>query len=62
MMSLRRKIADKSTAEIRQLTKGDLEEPITAQDFVDAFKRCNKSVSSTDTTAFDAWIKEFGSF
>lgn len=62
MMSLRRKIADKSTDQIRQLTKNDLEEPITAQDFVDALKRCNKSVSLTDMAAYDAWMKEFGSF
>ena len=61
MMSLRRKIADKSTDQIRQLRKEDLEEPITAADFADAIKRCKASVSIADTIAYDNWIKEFGS-
>lgn len=62
MMSLRRKIAGKSTDQIRQLTKADLEEPITSQDFLDAVKRCRTSVSSTDLSAYENWMKEFGSF
>lgn len=62
MMSLRRKIAGKSTEQIRQLTKADLEEPITTQDFQDAIKRCRTSVSSSDMIAYENWIKEFGSF
>lgn len=62
MMSLRRKIAGKSTDQIRQLTKSDLDEPITTQDFSDAVKRCKTSVSSTDMAAYDNWMKEFGSF
>lgn len=61
MMSLRRKIADKSTDQIRQLRKEDLEEPITVQDFADAIKRCKASVSAQDTAAYDNWIREFGS-
>ena len=61
MMSLRRKIAGKSTDEIRQLTKEDLEEPITSQDFHDAIKRCKTSVSTADMSAYDNWMKEFGS-
>ncbi|KAK4029930.1 katanin p60 ATPase-containing subunit A-like 1 [Daphnia magna] len=62
MMSLRRKIAGKSTEQIRQLTKTDLDEPITSQDFFDAVKRCKTSVSNTDMAAYDNWMKEFGSF
>jgi katanin p60 ATPase-containing subunit A1 len=62
MMSLRRKIAGKSTEQIRQLTKDDLDEPITSQDFFDAVKRCKTSVSSTDMAAYENWMKEFGSF
>lgn len=62
MMSLRRKIAGKSTEEIRQLTKEDLEEPITGQDFIDAIKRCKTSVSTSDINAYESWMKEFGSF
>lgn len=62
MMSLRRKIAGKSTEQIRQLTKADLEEPITSQDFLDAVKRCRTSVSSTDMAAYENWMKEFGSY
>ena len=62
MMSLRRKIAGKSTEEIRQLTKEDLEEPITSQDFHDAIKRCKTSVSSSDINAYETWMKEFGSY
>ena len=62
MMSLRRKIADKSTDEIQKLTKEDLEEPITSQDFQDAIKRCKTSVSPSDISAYDTWMKEFGSY
>lgn len=62
MMSLRRKIADKSTDQIRQLKKEDLEEPITAADFAEATKRCKSSVSAQDMAAYDAWMKEFGSY
>lgn len=61
-MSLRRKIAGKSNEEIQKLTKEDLEEPITSQDFHDAIKRCKTSVSPSDITTYDAWMKEFGSY
>ena len=62
MMSLRRKIANKSTDEIHQLTKEDLEEPITGQDLHDAIKRCKTSVSPSDINKYDTWMKEFGSY
>ena len=62
MMSLRRKIADKSTDEIQKLRKEDLEEPITSQDFHDAIKRCKTSVSPSDVSGYDTWMKEFGSY
>ena len=62
MMSLRRKIAGKSTEQIRQLRKEDLEEPITALDFAEALKRCKSSVSAHDMATYEAWIKEFGSY
>ena len=61
-MSLRRKIADMSTDQIRQLTKDDLEEAISTQDFNDAIKRCKTSVSTTDISAYESWMKEFGSY
>ena len=63
MMSLRRKIAGKSTDQIRMLLKKeDLEEPITALDFTEAMKRCKSSVSAQDMSAYEAWMKDFGSY
>ncbi|XP_063707553.1 katanin p60 ATPase-containing subunit A-like 1 [Culicoides brevitarsis] len=61
MMSMRRKIAGMKPEEIRSLSREELDMPVTAEDFDEAIKKCNKSVSEQDLRKYEAWMKEFGS-
>ena len=62
MMSMRRKIAGlKQPSEIRNLGRDELDLPVTKQDFMDAIKKCNKSVSKEDLDKYEKWMEEFGS-
>ena len=61
MMSMRRKIAGLKPSEIRNLDQGELDLPVTRQDFLDAIAKCNKSVSREDLDKYEKWMEEFGS-
>jgi katanin p60 ATPase-containing subunit A1 len=60
-MSMRRKIAGLRPEQIKVLPKEELDLPVTANDFREAIKKCNKSVSKQDLEKYLAWMKEFGS-
>uniref|UniRef100_A0A2P2I492 Katanin p60 ATPase-containing subunit A1 n=1 Tax=Hirondellea gigas TaxID=1518452 RepID=A0A2P2I492_9CRUS len=61
MMSMRRKIAGLRPEQIKALPKEELEMPVTADDFLQAAKKCNKSVSKEDLQKYINWMEEFGS-
>lgn len=61
MMAMRRRIAGLSATEIKNLSKEELELPVTMEDFVDATRRVNKSVSPEDLRRYEKWMQEFGS-
>ena len=61
MMSMRRKIAGLRPEQIKALPKEELDLPVTAEDFKEAVKKCNKSVSEKDIEKYLAWMSEFGS-
>ena len=60
MMSMRRKIAGLRPDEIRALPKEELDLPVTQEDFEEAAKKCNKSVSQKDLNQYEQWMQEFG--
>jgi katanin p60 ATPase-containing subunit A1 len=61
MMSMRRRISGLSSEEIKNLSKDELELPVTMEDFNDAIRRVNKSVSADDLRRYEKWMQEFGS-
>ena len=61
MMSMRRRISGLSSEEIKNLSKDELELPVTMEDFTDAIRRVNKSVSVDDLRRYEKWMQEFGS-
>ncbi|KAG8176554.1 hypothetical protein JTE90_010766 [Oedothorax gibbosus] len=61
MMGMRRKIAGLTPDEIRTLTKEELEPPVSPEDFREAAKKINKSVSKEDLEKYEKWMAEFGS-
>lgn len=61
MMAMRRRISGLSSDEIKNLSKEELELPVTLNDFNDAIKRVNKSVSAEDLRRYEKWMREFGS-
>lgn len=61
MMSMRRKIAGLRPEQIKALPKEELDLPVTAEDFKQAVKKCNKSVSKQDLQKYISWMTEFGS-
>lgn len=61
MMSMRRRIAGLSREEIRSLSKEELELPVTVDDFKEAIRKVNKSVSAEDLIKYEKWMAEFGS-
>ncbi|RNA44814.1 katanin p60 ATPase-containing subunit A-like 1 isoform X1 [Brachionus plicatilis] len=61
MMGLRRKIDGLSVEEIRTLPNDELNVPIRMKDFVDVLQKINPSVSKSDLSKYESWIKEFGS-
>lgn len=61
MMAMRRRIDGLSPEEIKNLSKDELELPVTMEDFIDATKRVNKSISVEDLRRYEKWMKEFGS-
>jgi katanin p60 ATPase-containing subunit A1 len=61
MMSMRRRITGLSRDEIRLLSKEELELPVTLDDFKEAIRKVNKSVSADDLVKYERWMAEFGS-
>lgn len=61
MMSMRRKIAGLSCEQIKALSKEELDLPVSAQDFEEAIRKVNKSVSAEDLVKYERWMQEFGS-
>ncbi|KFM75987.1 hypothetical protein X975_02868, partial [Stegodyphus mimosarum] len=61
MMAMRRKIAGLTPEEIRSLPKEELELPVSPDDFREAIKKINKSVSKEDLEKYEKWMAEFGS-
>eukprot|EP00884_Botryococcus_braunii_P010016 jgi/Botrbrau1/19015/Bobra.0100s0047.1 len=61
MNGMRRKIAGKTPEQIRELSKDDMHEPVTMDDFVQALHRINPSVSIGDVQRHEKWKCEFGS-
>ncbi|KAH7986626.1 hypothetical protein HPB52_024834 [Rhipicephalus sanguineus] len=50
-----------SAEEIRNLTKEELELPVSRDDFEEAIRKINKSVSREDLEKYEKWMSEFGS-
>ena len=63
MMAMRHLIEGKRPDEIKNLAKEELELPTTNNDFLDALKKCSKSVSAADIEKYEKWpwMREFGS-
>lgn len=61
MMSMRRAIKGKSPAEIRGMSKEEMNLPTTVDDLNEALSRVNRSVGAADVEKFKAWMEEFGS-
>ncbi|XP_059156573.1 katanin p60 ATPase-containing subunit A1-like [Physella acuta] len=61
MMSFRRRIAGLRPDEIRQIPKDELTLPTTMEDFTEAIKKVNKSVSQEDIEKYKKWMDEYGS-
>lgn len=61
MMSFRRRIQGLSPEEIRNIPKDELDLPTSMEDFVEAAKKVNKSVSNDDLKKYQEWMNEFGS-
>ncbi|CAN7989049.1 unnamed protein product [Ixodes hexagonus] len=61
MMAMRRRINGLTPEEIRNLSKEELELPVSADDFEEAIRKINKSVSREDLEKYEKWMAEFGS-
>ena len=61
MMGMRRKIAGKRPAEIKQMRQEEVAMPITIADFTQAIARISPSVSQDDIVKHEQWLAEFGS-
>ncbi|BFZ03250.1 hypothetical protein BsWGS_06290 [Bradybaena similaris] len=61
MMSFRRRISGLSPEEIRNIPKEELTLPTTMEDFTEAIKKVNKSVTQESLEKYKKWMEEFGS-
>ncbi|CBH15036.1 katanin, putative [Trypanosoma equiperdum] len=63
MMPMRRLIADRSPAEIAAMKEGGkmIVSPVTMNDFEDALKKIQPSVSQSSIKQFEKWAEELGS-
>lgn len=61
MVKMRRTIANMTPEQIRSLSKDQLDLPVSAEDFYEAIRKINKSVSAEDLKKYDKWMSEFGS-
>ena len=62
LMSMRKAIKGKTPAEIKELSKEDIEKPVTMEDFTTAIKRCTRSVELEDVARHEKWIQQYGSY
>lgn len=62
LMSMRKAIKGKTPAEIKELSKEDIEKPVTMEDFTTAIKRCTTSVQLEDVKRHEQWMKQYGSY
>ncbi|KAJ6221022.1 hypothetical protein RDWZM_006834 [Blomia tropicalis] len=61
MMVMRRRIQGLTPEQIRSLTGEELDLPVTFEDFEEAMRKINKSVSNEDLKKYEKWMTEFGS-
>ena len=61
MMSFRRRISGLRPDEIRNIPKEELMQPTSKEDFLEAIKKVNKSVSKEDIEKYLKWMEEYGS-
>lgn len=54
-------IAGLTPEQIRGLSKDELELPVSPEDFAEAIRKINKSVSVEDLKKYQKWMEEFGS-
>ena len=62
LMSMRKAIKGKTPAEIKGLSKEDIEKPVTMEDFTTAIQRCTTSIEKGDVEKHEKWIKKYGSY
>lgn len=62
MMVMRRRIQGLTPEQIRSLSGEELDMPVTGEDFEEAIKKINKSVSPEDLKKYEKWMAEYGSF
>ena len=62
LMSMRKVIKGKTPAEIKGLSKEDIEKPVTMEDFTAAIQRCTTSIQKEDVVKHEKWIKQYGSY
>ena len=60
-MSMRRRIQGLTPDQIRAIPREELILPSTSDDFREAIKKVNKSVSKEDLEKYEKWMTEFGS-
>lgn len=60
-MSMRRAIKGKSVEQIKAIPMSVLKKPISKQDFQEAIKKCQKTVTAADIKKFEDWNAMFGS-
>ena len=61
MNGMRRRIAGKTPAEIREMSKDAMKEPVAHGDFLQAVAKINPSVGEKDVKRHERWLKEYGS-
>ena len=60
-MSFRRRIKGLTPDQIKAIPKDELNVPTSMEDFIEAQKKVNKSVSKDDLKKYVEWMNEFGS-
>jgi len=60
MMAMRRAIKGKAPAEIRAMSKEDMDLPTTMADIMEGLSRVKQSVGAADIEKYKSWMEEFG--
>jgi katanin p60 ATPase-containing subunit A1 len=60
-MAMRKRIKGLTPEEIRNLSREEMDLPVTMQDFESAFSKISSSVSAEQIKKYEDWKKEFGS-